>query len=246
MGTVGNIIGAREAKKASRQARSGMAANLQWLEDALDKQTDAYEAWKTQITEDVLPQYTQFEAEDQTRSTQMLRALMGVLGPEAQQQAYNDFVESPGTQYLREQGTRLADSGVRGGERLKALTEFGQNLASQEIGQYKAGIAGMAQMDQDLAGRIAGVHRGLAEGRLALGDVQAASFARRGEVAQNIGLTRAQGTQNTSQYRQDMFRSAMSDIASIAGMGTGFGDASGIAAAGAGNPASMAKFGAMA
>lgn len=68
------------------------------------------------------------------------QALSGALGPEAQAAAFQQFQESPGTQFLREQGLRLIDTGAAatgglgGGERLRELTRFSQGLALQDLG----------------------------------------------------------------------------------------------------------------
>jgi len=66
-------------------------------------------------------------------------ALSGALGPEAQAQAFAQFQEDPGTQFLRDQGLRLIGTGaavtggVGGGERLRELTKFSQGLALQDL-----------------------------------------------------------------------------------------------------------------
>ena len=69
---------------------------------------------------------------------QQQAALSGALGPEAQAQAFADFQEDPGTEFLREQGVRGIDSisgatGRGGGERLRELTKFSQGLALQDL-----------------------------------------------------------------------------------------------------------------
>lgn len=69
---------------------------------------------------------------------QKQQALSGALGPKAQAQAFSDFQEDPGTEFLREQGLRLINSkagatGRGGGERLRELTRFSQGLALQDL-----------------------------------------------------------------------------------------------------------------
>lgn len=67
-------------------------------------------------------------------------AFAGARGPEAQAQAFQQFQEDPGTEFLREQGLRLIDTGAAatgglgGGERLRELTRFSQGLALQDLG----------------------------------------------------------------------------------------------------------------
>lgn len=66
-------------------------------------------------------------------------ALSGARGSEEQAQAFQQFQESPGTQFLREQGLRLIDTGAAatgglgGGQRLRELTKFSQGLAEQDL-----------------------------------------------------------------------------------------------------------------
>ncbi len=69
-----------------------------------------------------------------------LNALAGVSGPEAQQAAFQNFQESPGVAFLREQGLRginqRANSiGRAGGTRLEAISRFNQGLAVQGLNQ---------------------------------------------------------------------------------------------------------------
>jgi hypothetical protein len=72
-------------------------------------------------------------------SFQIQQALSGALGPEAQGLAFEQFQESPGVEFLRNQGLRLIESGagatggLGGGDRLRALTEFSQGLALQDL-----------------------------------------------------------------------------------------------------------------
>lgn len=103
-------------------------------------------------------------------SLQAQQALSGALGPEAQAQAFADFQEDPGTQFLREQGLRLIDSGaavtggVGGGERLRELTKFSQGLALQDLsnrfnrlGVTAGGEEGVIARQQQAAGTLGGL-----------------------------------------------------------------------------------------
>ena len=68
-------------------------------------------------------------------------AFSGARGPEAQREAFADFQEDPGTEFLRGEGLRLINSGagatggLGGGERLRELTRFSQGLALQDVGR---------------------------------------------------------------------------------------------------------------
>lgn len=69
---------------------------------------------------------------------QQQAALSGALGRDAQQQAFNSYVESPEQAFLREQGEQsvinqaAATGGLTGGNVLKELQRFGTGLAAQD------------------------------------------------------------------------------------------------------------------
>ncbi len=73
------------------------------------------------------------------RSNDYQAALAGAMGPEAQAQAYANFMESPGQQYLRDQSERAitrnaaATGGTQGGNVLRALQENAIGLAAQDF-----------------------------------------------------------------------------------------------------------------
>lgn len=88
---------------------------------------------------------------------QQLGAFSGALGPGAQAAAFKGFQESPGTQFLREQGTRgintqSAVTGAGGGNRLAALTEFSQGLALQDLARQQQQLQGLSQQGLGFAG----------------------------------------------------------------------------------------------
>jgi hypothetical protein len=72
------------------------------------------------------------------QANQLQAALSGTLGPQAQQQAYNNFNASPGQAWLQEQGDRAvtrnaaATGGLQGGNVLQALQRQGMGLAQQD------------------------------------------------------------------------------------------------------------------
>ncbi len=133
---------------------------------------------------------------------QQQAAISGALGPEAQAQAFQQFQEDPGTQFLREQGLRLigsgaaATGGLGGGERLRELTRFSQGLALQDLtarfGRLGAvsgtGLAGVGT----LAGASAQAAAGQAEAIQAAGEARAAGLTA-GAAGFRGGLTQAAG-----------------------------------------------------
>lgn len=116
---------------------------------------------------------------------QQQAAFAGALGPEEQAAAFEGFQEDPGTQFLREQGLRLIDTsaaatgGLGGGERLRALTEFSQGLALQDLSRRFGQL-----------GAVSGTGLGAAQ---ALGGVSGTAAAGQSQALQAAGAARAGG-----------------------------------------------------
>lgn len=72
----------------------------------------------------------------------MQAALSGAMGNEAQAEAYANFNDSPGQQFLRERGEQAvlrnaaATGGTRGANVMKALSDYGQGMAQQDFQNY--------------------------------------------------------------------------------------------------------------
>ncbi len=105
-------------------------------------------------------------------------ALAGVFGPGRQAGAFQRFQEDPGTQFLREQGLRLIDTGAAatgglgGGERLRELTRFSQGLALQDLSARfgRLGqVAGTGLSAVDVIARAGGAAAGQQIGALETG-----------------------------------------------------------------------------
>jgi hypothetical protein len=146
--------------------------------------------------------------QQETPAAQLEAALTGALGPEAQQQAIDQFIQSPGQQFLRgEQEQALlrnqsAIGGLGGGRVRSALQEqalgraatFQQqsienlrNIASRERGT-QADIANIfTGQGQAIAGQRAGLGVNLANITTGQGAAQAAAI-------QNAGQAQAAGT----------------------------------------------------
>lgn len=81
-------------------------------------------------------------------------ALSGALGPEAQQQAFVDFQQDPGQQFLQEQGeqsvlkSQAAIGGLGGGNVRRALTRFGTGLAQQGLQQRIQNLGTLAGREE--------------------------------------------------------------------------------------------------
>jgi hypothetical protein len=102
----------------------------------------------------------------------------------------NAFFTSPGYQFRRDEGTRgiertaAARGGAASGNALRALSEFNQNLASNEFGNYFNQLAGISGIGQTATNQTA-----------AYGADHAATAGRNALYA---GDARASGIQNTA------------------------------------------------
>ena len=124
---------------------------------------------------------------------QQQAAFSGALGPEAQAAAFQQFQESPGTQFLREQGLRgietgaAATGGLGGGERLRELTRFSQGLALQDFGNQFNRLGAVTGAGLSAAQALGGVSGTAAAGQSQA--LQAAGAAKAGGiVGQAAGL----------------------------------------------------------
>jgi len=94
-------------------------------------------------------------------AAQQEAALSGALGPEAQQRAIDAQVESPFTRFIEQRGRQqigqgfAAGGGLGGGERLRALTEFGQGVATQSLSQQLQNLRSIRQQGFGATGNIA-------------------------------------------------------------------------------------------
>jgi hypothetical protein len=116
-------------------------------------------------------------------------ALTGALGPEAQREAFGNLQESPGQEFLREEGLKNIDQqaalsgNLGGGSRLKELIRFNQGLANQNLQQTLANLTGFGNIGLGTAKTAAGLEQGL-------GNVQATAADRVGQVDANRFLQR--------------------------------------------------------
>jgi len=89
------------------------------------------------------------------------QALLGLLGPEAQAQAYQAYTESPGQAFLRQRGEQAllrnaaATGGLGGGNVLSALQQQGIGFAQQDLQNQLARLTSLSE-----AGRGAAVNTG--------------------------------------------------------------------------------------
>lgn len=95
------------------------------------------------------------EGGDLARQQQL--ALLGLLGPEAQQAAQTQFTDSPGQQFIRERQQRAltrnasAIGGLGGGNIRTALQEQAAGFAAQDFGNQFNRLGGIAGLGQQAA-----------------------------------------------------------------------------------------------
>lgn len=108
------------------------------------------------------------------QSFQMQQALAGARGPEAQQDAFDQYVESPGVAFLRERGMRgieqnaAAQGNLFSGNTLKALSQFNQGLALQDFNNYYNRLGSLTGVSIGAASSLAGVGQNAAAGQAQL------------------------------------------------------------------------------
>jgi hypothetical protein len=131
---------AKDAAKAQREAYSAYqgrkaakdAAKAQ--REAAQMGIDATQQQYEETKEQLMPFIT-----GGGEAFQRQQILSGAAGPEAQAAAYRAYQESPGVQFLREQGLRdvrrqaIGRGALGSGETLKELTRFSQGLALQDF-----------------------------------------------------------------------------------------------------------------
>ena len=101
----------------------------------------------------------QFVAPGQ-QSQQVQAALSGALGPQAQAQAFANFTDSPGQEFLRERGERAltrnasATGGLGGGRVLQELQRQGIGLAQQDFANQFDRLGQVTGQGQQAAGQV--------------------------------------------------------------------------------------------
>lgn len=207
MGIAGTILGGPILGSALYSSGAASeAADLQSdaANRALELQATQFEASKELLSPYATGGVSAFEKQ---------QALSGALGPEAQAAAYQEYQESPGVAFQREQGTKAAtqaaaaSGNLGGGSRLKAISEFNQGLALQDFQNQFNQLGAVSQTGLGAAGALSGAGQQFAAGQ--------------SQTLQQGAAAQAQGTIGQAQA----FQSGVSDFASLAGFayGGGFG-----------------------
>lgn len=215
-GSAAGAIGAQEA--ADVQAKAATRAEelrAQAAEQALEFQRERFEESKELLSPFVSGGVPAFQRQ---------QALSGALGPEAQREAFQQFEESPGVSFLREQGQRgierqlSATGGLGGASRLKAISEFNQGLALQDFQNQFNRLGALTGVGLGAAQALSGAGQqvGAGQAQTVLGSAQA-----RGQALQAGGAARAAGITGITQS----FQSGLEDLSRLGGFvaGGGFG-----------------------
>lgn len=151
LGLVGSIIGGNSQKKAANQAADTSMAVAQ-QNNALAR--DIYGQNKATLSPFV---------SGGTAAGEQINALLGMGGAGAQGGAFDRFREASGYNFRFNEGMDALNSGYAGagvlqsGDAMRAATEFGQNFASNELGNYMGMLGNQQGVGLGAASAQAGV-----------------------------------------------------------------------------------------
>jgi len=151
---------------------------------------------------------------------QRASGLIGAEGPDVQARLFEDFQESPGVGFLRDQGIRginnlaAATGGTGGGNRLKALSAFNQGLALQDFNNQLSQLLNIGNVDLGIASGLSNLRQGL-------GNNNAQAFTNIGNANANAALNRGniQAAEGSVSTITGNLNSALGTIGNIAGLG---------------------------
>jgi hypothetical protein len=121
-------------------------------------------------------------------------ALSGADGAEAQQKAYDEFIESPAQKFMRERQEQsllrnaAATGGLQGGNVLTALQEQSQGIAAQDLQREISNLQSISGRGQQAAGMISNLRTGANQAR---GQLSADIQSRMADLANSTGLSKA-------------------------------------------------------
>lgn len=99
-------------------------------------------------------------------ATNLQANLLGLNGVAAEQQAFNNYMMSPGQQWLRDQGEKTllrnsaAIGGLGGGNVRRGLEEYGIGFAAQDYGNYYNRLAGLGSQGANMTSNLGGLRQG--------------------------------------------------------------------------------------
>lgn len=199
---------------AQEKLEQGLAGGLASMRGQTDIARGDIEAGReaalgsiTGAKEESLARYQPYSEAGQA-AIQREAALSGALGAEAQQEAIDSFIESPGQKYLREQQEKAllrsaaATGGLGGGRVLSALQEQAMGRAAGQQQQYLENLRSLAGRGQQVAGAEAGIIGGAGAQQAQIQQQAAANLS---NLAQQLGMREA-----------DLMRMSASEQAALA------------------------------
>lgn len=158
-------------------------------------------------------------------------ALSGALGGQAQQQAINQFMESPAQKFLRERGEQSllrnasAIGGLRGGSTLSALQEQAIGVAAQQQQQQLENLRNLAGRGQQAATTQSGFMQDAgttgAGITASLAGQQAGLYGQQAGLQGNLGSQLANMSQNQGQFGAGLVNNLGQNVAGLRqGLGT--------------------------
>ncbi len=180
MGFLSNLFGGGQAKAAEKAAKiqAGIAGENRALGEQYTTASlgDLDSALASALGEmsggtDAAKEYLSPYADAGTKSLSQIMDLMGLNGPEAAQAAKANFTTTPGYEFRVGEGVKALDrsasaqGGLYSGAAGRALTQYGQDIGSEEYGNYISGLSGLVSGGQNAAGGLSNLTAGLGSDR---------------------------------------------------------------------------------
>ena len=144
-------------------------------------------------------------------------ALTGALGQPAQQQAYNNYMESPGTQFLRDEGERAITRNAA------AIGGLGSGNVQRELAQYATGLA--AQDFDNSFNRLSQVSDMGYGASNFMGGLQANAGMQMGQYGMQNGAAMSQGRTRAGEQMSSNIGGTTSALANLLNQqGQGYSD----------------------
>jgi len=150
--TASVVVGAVSAHQAGKAAKGAAGAQAAASASAIGEQRRQFD-----ISQEQAEPFRQAGLS----ALEQQQALMGLLGPEAQRAAFQQFQESPGQAFLRERGEQsllrssAAIGGLGGGNVRSALQQQGIGFAQQDLQNQLARLGSIAGQGQAVTSNIA-------------------------------------------------------------------------------------------
>ncbi len=208
VGTVGGAFLQKEGvEDAAQSQQEGIETSI---EAQLQAQREAQDFLREQygITKEMLDPFIEGAAP----AFQQQLALVGAKGPEAEQAATENLLSSPTAKWLQETGEgaidrRASATGQLGGsERLRQISRFNQNLASQLMGQRFNQLGALTGVGLNAASALSGVGQGTAAGQANIAQQTGANLG-------NLALQSGQVGANLAQQKGGIYGGLFTDLA---------------------------------